>query len=809
MNLFMISASDNPIKYRHTISIRNANETELMRLSREGLLSLTLAEMKTIQHYFEQEKRDPTDLELETLAQTWSEHCKHKTFRAGYTYQEKRLRGEKSLSEGGVKTYQNLLKDTVVAATEKLSPPWCLSVFKDNAGVIAFDDQDAVSFKVETHNHPSALEPYGGAGTGIGGVIRDIMGCGLGGKPVLNTDVFCFGPLDTPQKDLPKGALHPRKIAKGVVSGVRDYGNRMGIPTANGAIYFDPGYVGNPLVFCGTVGVMPNDCIEKEVKPGDLVVTVGGRTGRDGIHGATFSSAPLEGGITSNVVQIGHAIMEKKTLDVLLVARDKRFYRSITDCGAGGFSSAIGELGETTGVEVNLEKAPLKYDGLKPWEIWVSESQERMVCAVPPEKWNSFKLLCEQEDVEAVAIGEFTDSNRLVLKYEGEIVGDLSMKFLHDGLPDLKLDSVWDSVDHQERYRPGPAVKTSSEKRVKETLESLLAHPVIGSKESVIRQYDHEVQGGSVIKPLMGPEADGPTDACVFRPKLSSWKGVAVSNGLNPEIGKWDPYLMARYAVDEAFRNLISVSGNLSHVAILDNFCWGDSKDLQDLGSLVRAAEGCKASSLEFGLPFISGKDSFNNTWRNVNGELKSIPPTLLISAIGIIHDVRDCISSGFRFPDSLVYLLGETHPTLKGSLAGVLWNDQSGDLIDIDGKQIKPFYSRVRTALKNKLILACHDLSEGGLAIAASEMAFGSSCGVEFESDSIEALFSESPARFLVEVDPSNKEMFENAMGTWAVQCIGKTTKKNEVKIHIGSKEVYKNSARSLKKIWKSALSS
>ncbi len=386
--------------FRRGDDFLNASDDELKKISSAGLLSLSLEEMKKIQNHFKDLGREPTDVELETLAQTWSEHCVHKTFKAAVSYEERPSATGTAVGPTlGARTYTNLLKETIAKATDDLALPWCLSVFKDNAGIIEFDEKDGIAFKCETHNHPSALEPYGGAGTGLGGVIRDVLGCGLGAKPVMNTDVFCFGDLNTPAKNIPDGALHPRRIARGVIAGVRDYGNRMGIPTSNGAIYFDRGYVGNPLVFCGTVGIIPKNFIDKTVQPGDLVVVMGGRTGRDGIHGATFSSAPLEGGITSNVVQIGHAIMEKKVMDVLLQARDKKLYRSITDCGAGGFSSAIGELGKDTGVDVDLEKAPLKYPGLRPWEIWVSESQERMVFAVPPENWNSLQLLCQQENV--------------------------------------------------------------------------------------------------------------------------------------------------------------------------------------------------------------------------------------------------------------------------------------------------------------------------------------------------------------------------------------------------------------------------
>jgi phosphoribosylformylglycinamidine synthase len=726
----MISASDKPSSLSNTVTLREADDATLLRLSKEGMLSLTLEEMKAIQTYFRRENRDPSDCELETIAQTWSEHCGHKTFKAAYEYHEVKLDGEKALAKDGPKTYTNLLKETIAKATTQLSPSWCLSVFKDNAGVIKFDDETAVSFKVETHNHPSALEPYGGAGTGIGGVIRDVLGCGLGGKPVMNTDVFCFGRLEQDPKELPEGALHPKRIAKGVVAGVRDYGNRMGIPTSNGAVYFDPGYAGNPLVFCGTVGYMPIKTIDKTVQPGDLVVAVGGRTGRDGIHGATFSSAPLEKGLTSSVVQIGHAIVEKKVLDVLLQARDKNLYRSVTDCGAGGFSSAIGELGSETGVRVHLEKAPLKYPGLMPWEIWVSESQERMVFAVPPANWVAFKALFESENVEAVDIGEFTSDKRLTVMHNEQVVANLDMEFLHNGTPKLHLKAMWDVTEYRAKHINTPSAVVTAD--VPKTFKALLAHPVIASKESVIRQYDHEVQGGSVIKPLMGVAFDGPTDAAVFRPNLKNWRGVAISNGMNPEIGKWDPYIMAKVAVDEAVRNIVAVGGGLTQVAILDNFCWGDSKDPAELAALVRASEGCYEAAMVYQTPFISGKDSFNNTWRSADGTLHSIPCTLLVSAIGILENVRSCITPGLKASGNLIYMLGKSGTSLTGSLAAQLWGNTSGIPQDFSLEEAKSLYKRLQAAMRKNVILSCHDVSDGGVAVAAAEMAFGGTVGAE-----------------------------------------------------------------------------
>src|SRR5215469_3291319 len=424
-----------------TVPLRELDEAALERLSREGQLYLSLAEMQTIQGHFRQLERDPTDAELETIAQTWSEHCSHKTLAGRIRYRD----------AAGERQFENMLKETIFAATQEVrrqlgSDDWCVSVFRDNAGVVKFDAEHHVVFKVETHNHPSALEPYGGANTGIGGVIRDPLGTGLGARPVCNTDVFCFAPPDTPADRLPPGVLHPKRVMKGVVSGVRDYGNRMGIPTVNGAIFFDPRYLGNPLVYCGTVGLLPGDKVHKEPRPGDHIVAVGGRTGRDGIHGATFSSAELTSEsekLSGGAVQIGNAITEKMLLDVILAARDRGLYHAITDCGAGGFSSAVGEMGEEIGAEVWLDRVPLKYDGLSYTEIWISEAQERMVLAVPPEKWVEFSSLCASEGVEATIIGKFVPTGRLQLKYHERQVADLAMDFLHHGRPAVVREAVY------------------------------------------------------------------------------------------------------------------------------------------------------------------------------------------------------------------------------------------------------------------------------------------------------------------------------------------------------------------------------
>jgi phosphoribosylformylglycinamidine synthase len=796
--------------------VLSAGDARLLEISRQGLLSLSLAEMKAIQGYFKKLGCDPTDVELETLAQTWSEHCKHKTFRGVVEYEE---------AGRGVRVYDSLLKSTIMRVTEELDRPWCWSTFRDNAGVIAFDEEWGIAFKVETHNHPSALEPYGGAGTGLGGVIRDILGVGLGAKPVMNTDVFAFAPADMPARKIPEGALSPRRIIKGVVAGVRDYGNRMGIPTANGAVYFDERYVANPLVFCGTLGFIPKDKVNKDVKPGDWVVTLGGRTGRDGIHGATFSSAALEEGIASSVVQIGHAIMEKRMMDVLLQARDQGLYRAVTDCGAGGYSSAVGELGAETGVRVDLEKVPLKYQGLEPWEIWVSESQERMALAVPPAHWPALSALCASEGVEATVIGQFTDDHKLTLCYRQEVMGVLDMAFLHDGMPRVHRKAAWRGPSEELKASARLELRSSE---LGPTLLKLLAHPNVASKKWVVQQYDHEVQGGSVIKPFVGFDQRGPSDASVFRPHLESNRAVVVSNGFNPSYGDVDPYWMAACAIDEALRNLVAVGGDLRHAALLDNFCWGDPEDPRELAGLVRAAQACYDVAKSFGVPFISGKDSLNNTWRDPAGRLRPIPPSLLISTVGVIGDAAQTVTMDLKQVGDAVYLVGETREELGGAhVWKVLGKPGRGVVPHVVPARAREAFELVHEAIRRGYVRACHDLSEGGLAVAAAEMAFAGRLGLDLDlacvmtpaeggahqgrpAGSLSAaamLYSETPSRFLVEVPRVACRRFEILLKGYA-SCVGRVTRYPALVIrHSKTKKVLvREPLEVLRKAWEGA---
>ncbi len=804
--------SDYKFNLQH-VDIRELDDDGLMHLSKHGQLYLTLAEMQTIRDYFKSLDREPTDIELETIAQTWSEHCSHKTLAGRIAYSD----------ENGKRQFENMLKETIFEATQKIRKDlgdndWCVKVFSDNAGVVTFDDEYHVVFKVETHNHPSAIEPYGGSNTGIGGVIRDPMGTGLGAKPFCNTDIFCFAPPNTNADELPPGVLHPRRVMKGVVSGVRDYGNRMGIPTVNGAVYFDQRYLGNPLVYCGNAGLLPVDKVEKAPVEGDWIVTIGGRTGRDGIHGATFSSAELTSeseSISGGSVQIGNAVTEKMVLDVLLQARDEGLYSAVTDCGAGGFSSAVGEMGEELGAEVWLEKAPLKYDGLSYTEIWISEAQERMVFAVPQEHLERMKAICEAEGVEASVIGQFVATGNLRLMYDGNEVGNLPMKFLHDGRPPVIREAVYAAPE----VVPGEAITLDAAETLDAT-KSILGSLNVASKHWVIRQYDHEVQAGSVVKPLVGPAANGPSDAAVVRPRVDSLKGVVISCGMNPDFGDLDTYHMAASAIDEAVRNAVAVGADPNKIAILDNFCWGNTDRPETLGSLVRASLACHDVAVAWKTPFISGKDSLNNefAWIDEDGNKQSIaiPPSLLISAMGQISDVRKCVTMDAKEAGNPLYLIGNTYSELGGSHLHKVLGKSGGYVPEVRTDDAFAIFKRVHRSIESSLLRSCHDLSEGGLAVALAEMCFGGQLGAQVDLSNVvettglsatTTLFSESNSRFLVEVDAAVEQKFVSEMEGVPVFRLGQVDAGSEIRIESSGQLVLSAAWQELFDAWHSPL--
>ncbi len=796
----------------HTVEViplRSADDEALVQISTARRLALDLNEMQAIRAYFQQEERDPTDVELEMLAQTWSEHCIHKTFRAEITYTGP-LPGQPVESAPIRQSINGLLRTYIRAATEKTAKPWLRSAFVDNAGIIAFDDQYDIAFKVETHNHPSAIEPFGGANTGVGGVVRDVLG--VSARPIANTDVLCFGPQDYPESRLPQGALHPRRIAEGVVHGVEDYGNKMGIPTVNGAILYHEGYTANPLVFCGCLGILPRDSHPSQLNPGDLIVVIGGRTGRDGLRGATFSSMEMDsttGEIAGSAVQIGHPIQEKQVQEVILRARDAGLYSAITDCGAGGLSSAVGEMSQHTGAQVQLAYVPLKYPGLRPWEIWLSEAQERMVLAVPPQHWDALQKICAGQDVEAVCIGEFGDTGRLTLYYDDTCVGDLSVTFLHEGIPTRQLEAVWSPPAMPQAAAPAADPDYAG------ALLELLAHPNIRSKEVVIRRYDHEVQGGTVVKPLVGADNHGPGDASVLVPLETKHQGdggaapqgVAIGSGICPQYGELDPYAMAWAAIDEAVRNVVAVGADPDRIAILDNFCWGSPALPDRLGSLVRCAQGCYDAATAYGTPFISGKDSLNNEYTDADSQRHAIPGTLLISAVGIVPDVRKSVTMDLKQAGNLLYIIGETHDELGGShyhqIGGI-----SGGTVPQPRPNAPAIMRALHRAMQAGLVQSCHDLSEGGMAVALAEMCIAGRLGAEVQLpdavSSVRLMFAESQARFIVEVTPEDEAALHDMLVNISYDPLGVVSGTPSLRVHAGSALMLDLPVNQLESAWR-----
>ncbi len=803
---------------RVEVPIRNLTDDQLQQLSRRGHLFLDLAEMKAIQEHFRTLDREPTDAELETLAQTWSEHCVHKTLKAQvhFSHHPAGLNEddvhEHHAAGDQMEVIDNLVKSTIFRATKELDLPWTLSVFKDNAGVIALDDQWAVCMKVETHNRPSAIEPYGGAATGIGGCIRDVIATGGGARPIASTDIFCFADPSTPNEQVPAGVLHPRRIAQRVVAGVRDYGNRMGIPTVNGAVYFDQRYIGNPLVFCGSVGLLPRHLADKRnAQAGDRIILIGGRTGRDGIHGATFSSDVItdkHGDEFSHAVQIGNAITEKKMLDVILQARESGpLYNAITDCGAGGLSSAIGEMGSQTGATVELDKVPLKYDGLNYAEIWISEAQERIVLSVAPENAAGILELAAAEDVEATDIGLFDGSGKLTLRYQGQTVGCMDMEFIHDGLPSPIRQAVW-----QEPVLPKAVVAEPTD--YAGTLSRLLAMPTLASKHWIIRQYDHEVQGATIVKPLIGPGGDGPGDAAVIAPVPGSSRGVALANGCQPRLGDLDPYQMTLSGMDEAIRNIVCVGGDPETTALLDNFCWPKCSDRMHLGALVRACQACYDGAMAFRTPFISGKDSLSNEFITDEGKRICIPYTLLISAISIVPDVSRCITMDAKAAGNYLLLVGQTHRHMGGSWYYALHNQNGRSIPSVDLATAPGVHKKIAGLIAAGLVASAHDPSEGGLAVALVEMLFAGRLGAEIDLTGVPhdnevdrddiLLFSESPTRYLLEIKPEHLDDVLRRLRGLAFGILGRVTHEpNLVVQSIGGKEIINASVDEFRRAW------
>lgn len=756
------------------------DDADLEKLSADRLLALSLPEMLHIRDHFRGLKRNPTDVELEILAQSWSEHCKHKIFAATVDFN-----GEKIES-----LYKTYIKRATKEIEQERGLTWLISVFSDNAGIVRFDDNVDLCIKVETHNSPSALDPYGGALTGILGVNRDILGAGLGARPVANTDVFCFAPPSMPEKGfeqfMPEGPKAPRRILEGVHKGVEDGGNKSGIPTVNGAFFFDRDFAGKPLVFVGTVGVLPPKLpdgrlsAEKKCSPGDRIMMVGGAIGADGIHGATFSSMEMNENAPATAVQIGDPLTQKRAMDFLLEARDLGLYSAVTDNGAGGLSSSVGEMAQmTNGAELDLALCPVKYPGLSPWELMVSESQERMTVAVPEKHKKAFLDLAARRGVSATDIGRFKDDGKLTVFYKDEKVADMSLAFIHDSLPPLRLKAEWTGPRMRGPWSPTSGIRDVTQPapaKISDALLHLLASPNITSKEKWVRAYDHEVQAATHLKPFAGASNDGPSDSGVIwlGPHGGAEKnGAAIGCGMAPRLSPHDPYLMAQYAVDEAVRNVVASGGDPDMLCLLDNFCWPDpveSKKNPDgaykMGQLVRTCQGLYDICKAYGAPLVSGKDSMKNDFRGKDkrGEQIniSILPTLMVTAMARVT-MGTTPGTAFRVAGDLIYMLGSEGRGLAGSEYASHFGGEGLPAIDMQANLA--LYRAIYKALQEGLFQSLHDISEGGLLVALAESAVGGRLGATLDlSSSPEALFSEAAGRFVASVSPDKKAAFEKA---------------------------------------------
>ncbi|MCF7919205.1 MAG: phosphoribosylformylglycinamidine synthase [Candidatus Cloacimonetes bacterium] len=821
-------------KFRETIDL-DVDDEALLEISRSRLLSLNLAEMQAIRDYFQQPEvrinrrhrginRKVTDCELEVLAQTWSEHCKHKEFGALIHYENEQT-GEVLEIDSLFQTYIKGSTEIISRRLEAAGNNWLKLVFTDNAGVVQVNKEQVLVWKVETHNSPSAIDPYGGAITGILGNNRDPLATGIGGAQLLfNTNVLCFGPPDY-KKELLPGQLHPRRIFSGVREGIEDGGNKSGIPTVNGSIIFDERYSGKPLVYCGTGGLMPlkygnRPSWEKKIDAGDLIFMAGGRVGKDGIHGATFSSAEIDENSPQSAVQIGSPITQKLLSDFMQEAVGKNLIKCSTDNGAGGLSSSIGELAQISGgAIINLEKVPLKYANLEPWEIYISESQERMTFVIEGSKVKELRKLAERRDVELTEVGVFTSDGYIDVRYDDKCVAWLNIEFLHNGYPRKKMEAAW-----QKQYLREPELINDEDYNV--TLKRLLASWNICSRESVIRQYDHEVKGKTIIKPLMGRQGKTPQDAAVMRLDHESWQGIAISNGICPKYGDIDAYQMSAGAFDEGIRQIISAGGRLPDPddktapfwSVNDNFCVPDSSydEISNpdgklkLAKLVQMNQALYDMSTWYNIPMTSGKDSMKNDFKA--GDIKiSVPPTILYSMVAGIDDIRNTITSDFKQAGNLIYLVGKTRNELGGSEYYRLYGEIGANVPRVFRETGLRIYKKMMAANVAKLIVSSHDISDGGLAVCVAECLFGTGFGadIRLSEDKLSKaalLFSETHSRFVVSIKTESREEFRKVFGSDA-SLLGEVTTEEYLKISVNNEQLITTAVEELLTSWSSSL--
>ncbi|MCO4795217.1 MAG: hypothetical protein KC493_15980 [Bacteriovoracaceae bacterium] len=819
-----------------TFDLNYITEEDFKKLNQDRCLAMTWSEFTHMKNNFYSEKtlsdremvgltNEMTDVELEVIAQSWSEHCKHKIFSANISFNE----GNESTK------IQSLYKSYIKGATSKIEKDrkidWLKSVFKDNAGIVRFDDNLDLCIKVETHNSPSALDPYGGALTGILGVNRDILGTGMGALPIANTDVFCFAdpkwPLEGYEGKMPAGLQKPIRLLEGVHKGVEDGGNKSGIPTVNGAIFFNESYAGKPLVYCGTVGVMPQklndgkDAFEKYVNVGDKIYVVGGAVGADGIHGATMSSLELDENSPSTAVQIGDPLTQRRVTDFLMEARDRNLFSGLTDNGAGGISSSVGEMATiTNGATIELSNCPLKYPGLLPYEIMISESQERMSIAVPPEKTKEFEELSKRFNVTSVCLGEFTNSGYLKVNYKSETVALLDLGFLHESLPPMELEATWNGPIQHESWlgqdlRSDLLDKTTSE----EILKNLLSSPNIANKEKWVRQYDHEVKGSTHIKPFTGKSSNGVNDSGVvwlYPHGGTKDNAVSIGCGMTQRLSPYDPELMAKYSVDEAMRNVVANGGDPDTCCMLDNFCWPDpvksdgnpDGDIK-LGQLVKTCQGLYDITCAYGTPLVSGKDSMKNDFKGKNHDDEplriSILPTLLVTAMAKTN-INATVTSDFKNEGDSIYLLGSSDLSFAGSELESLYKlPETTSPAELNMTLNMQVFRQIHSLIKSGILKSCHDVSDGGALVAIAESCFGNDLGADlnFDSNSLLNLFGEGSGRFVVSVSASDKSDFEKLTTELPVLNVGTVKYQPQFRVCSNDQVLINSEILDLKESW------
>ena len=762
--------------------IQDAKDDDLKRISELMGLSLNIEEMRAIKRYFQLKRRAPTDVELQSIAQAWSEHCCYKSSK-------------------------KILQKYIFG----IDAPQSILAVKEDAGVVEFDAEHAYVLAFESHNHPSAIEPYGGAATGIGGIVRDVI-C-MGAQPIALIDPLFFGPLDYSYEKLPAEVKHPKFLFDGVVAGISDYGNRIGIPTCAGMVYFDDGYVGNCVVNVGCVGIMKKSDLSRSIaREGEVLVLVGGKTGRDGIHGVTFASVELTGEEEfRSAVQVGDPITKEPLMHAILESNEKKLISGMKDLGGGGLSCAVSEMCHAggCGAEIHLDRVKLKEEGLSAWEIWVSESQERFLIGTPEAKVDELLAIFNKWDVDAVILGqtfktlsseENASPKKLKIIYRGENIFELDTDFL------VSCPLYERPMELKAREEAEPLMGAPDD--YNGTLIQLLAAPNIASREGIIRQYDHEVRASTVIKPMqgiIGKETHG--DAAVIKPLEESYMGLAITSDVNPSYCNINPFWGAASAIDEICRNLTAVGAVPQSFADCLNF--GNPEKPDRMGDFYECCRGLGHMASSLGVPFVSGNVSLYNESAAMN---ESIPPTPAILGIGVCEDIRECVTVDLKEAGNLLYLIGDTKKELGGSEYYKLRGVGGGIVPRTDPKVLKRSMVALLDTMKAGLVASCHDISEGGLAVAVCEMSMGGDSGVYIDIGAVNPelrsdykLFSESNTRWVVEVPRAEVGRFEALMATHGVCIIeiGTVIKDKRVSISDNGTELVDISIDAVRAAW------